>query len=401
MDKKMIQHPLTITRFALRFASRFAIVALAITLTSCSTTEQSRIAKAILSDSPKAALEKYVLSKSKQYAESPGQLISDIKSFSQLVSDLKAATQVLWGEKDATIASNKKYVKYTNDYQSKAEVDFVSGFIKVQTIASDKPLAQLKEAIVTTLLTNDNPANTDIFSAKTPKLTGKPYLLNQVLDQDKKPIAYAWRANRFADYLIKNQLKKQTVGKHLSHYVQIAMVKSHTQLRQKQYAEHVLAAANRYQIKPDLIYAIIETESSFNPFAVSHANAYGLMQIVPSTAGKDVYEKIHKRSGVPTEKTLFTPKDNIDIGTAYLHILQNNYLNKINDHQSRHFAMISAYNGGAGNVFKTFSQSRSNASGVINRLSPAHVYEQLTHQHPRAESRRYLEKVTKAEQHYQ
>ncbi|MFT5163620.1 MAG: hypothetical protein ACI9FJ_002216, partial [Alteromonadaceae bacterium] len=97
MDKKMIQHPLTITRFALRFtshfASRFAIVALAITLTSCSTTEQSRIAKAILSDSPKAALEKYVLSKSKQYAESPGQLISDIKSFSQLVSDLKAATQ--------------------------------------------------------------------------------------------------------------------------------------------------------------------------------------------------------------------------------------------------------------------------------------------------------------------
>ncbi|MFT4930050.1 MAG: membrane-bound lytic murein transglycosylase C, partial [Phenylobacterium sp.] len=148
-------------------------------------------------------------------------------------------------------------------------------------------------------------------------------------------------------------------------------------------------------------YAIIETESSFNPFAVSSANAYGLMQVVPSTAGKDVYQRIHKKPGMPSKQVLFTPKDNIDIGTAYLHILQNNYLNKINNQQSRHFAMISAYNGGAGNVFKTFSPNRSEAPKVINKLPASGVYHQLTKQHPRAESRRYLEKVTKAEKNYQ
>ncbi len=369
-------------------------------LTGCTLTDRVRIAKAITSNAPEKQLGKLVVDKGKQYTQTPGQLITDLKSFSQLFSELKSAVAAVWGNKNIAVSSNKKYVKYTNNYQSKAQVDFSKGIITVETIAQKQPLAQLKEAIVMTLLTNDNPANTDIFSAKSPQLSGKPYLLNQVLDHDNQPIAYQWRASRFADHLIAHQLKKHRVSDRQAHYVEIAMVSSHTQLRKNQYANYVLASANKYQIKPDLIYAIIETESSFNPFAVSQSNAYGLMQVVPATAGKDVYEKVHKRSGMPSQQTLFSPKDNIDIGTAYLHILQSNYLKKINDSISRHFAMISAYNGGAGNVFNTFSRDRSNASTVINKLPPEQVYQQLTKKHPRAESRRYLEKVTKAEKNY-
>lgn len=380
-----------------RIFTAFCLMAI---LAGCSTTEQARITRAINSDSPEKALGKYILDKGKEYGESPQQVVKDFKSFVELVGQLKSIVESVWGKKDGEIASNKKYVKYTNDYESKAEVDFVKGLITIETIANEQPLVQLKQAIITTLLTTDNPANTDIFSDKNPKLGGTPYLLGQVLDQDDKPIAWQWRAGRFAEHLIQQYLQTRTIGKQRGYYVQIQMVDKHTELRKKQYSDHVLASARKYQIRPDLIYAIIETESSFNPFAVSHANAYGLMQVVPTTAGKDVYQKIHKRAGVPSQQTLFSPKENIDIGTAYLYILQNNYLKKIDNQQSRHFAMISAYNGGAGNVFKTFSQNREAAPKEINKLSSSTVYTKLTKQHPRAESRRYLEKVTKAEKHY-
>jgi membrane-bound lytic murein transglycosylase C len=40
------------------------------------------------------------------------------------------------------------------------------------------------------------------------------------------------------------------------------MVTRHQHLREQKYSKHVLAAANRYQISPELIYGIIETESS-------------------------------------------------------------------------------------------------------------------------------------------
>jgi len=306
----------------------------------------------------------------------------------------------LWGKDNAQVASKKKYVKYTNHYQSKVFVDFEFGILKIETIAKKQPLTYLKEAIVIALLTSDNPVNTDVFSDKDPILNGTPYLLGQVLDHDQQVIAYQWRAKRFADYLIKTQLKKQRINKKTIHSVEIDMVSKHKQLRKNKYASYVLAAANRYQIKPALIYAIIETESSFNPFAVSRANAYGLMQVIPATAGKDVYQRVLKKTGMPSKETLFTAEDNINIGTAYLHILQQQYLKKISNNQSRHYSMISAYNGGAGNVFKTFSAKREHAPNIINALSSAQVYQKLTKQHPKAESRRYLYKVIVAEKNY-
>lgn len=375
--------------------------ALLLLLSSCTSLEQQKIVKVITSKNPDTALKSYLNNKKVLYEKSPNLIISDINNLDKTIKKLQSIVEGLWGKDNGQISTNKKYVKYTDNYQSKAQVDFTQGKIKIETIAKKQPLAHLKKAIITTLLTTENPADTDIFSDKEPIFAGKPYLFMQVLDQDNQAIAYQWRANRFADHLINLHLKKQWRDKKLVYYVEVDMVKSHNNLRKRKYAPYVLAAANRYQIKPELIYAIIETESNFNPFAVSHANAYGLMQIIPATAGKDVYQRILNKAGMPTKKTLFTAKENINIGTAYLHILQQQYLKNINNAQSRHYAVISAYNGGAGNVFKTFSTKREKAPSVINTLSSSDVYKKLTKQHPKAESRRYLYKVTTAEKRYQ
>jgi membrane-bound lytic murein transglycosylase C len=69
--------------------------------------------------------------------------------------------------------------------------------------------------------------------------------------------------------------------------------------------------------------------------------------VVQHTAGKDVFQ-MRGKWGKPSRSYLFDPENNIDTGTAYLAILQNNYLGGIQNPTSRRYAVITAYNGGAG-----------------------------------------------------
>ena len=369
-------------------------------LTSCTATDREMLAKAAASGSATQAIDSYARQKAAQYERDPGAFLADLQNIKALLDVLRGNAEDKWGDKEADLPGNDKYVKYTDQYQSKAIIDFKAGRITVETINAKDHQKQLHHAIVTTLLSTDDPSATDIFTDKEPEFNGQPFLYGQVVDQDGKAIRYQWRAGRFADHLMKAHLKVFDTDKGRKHSVTFPMVKNHYALRKQQYAKYVMDSAARYQVAPSLIYAIIETESSFNPFAISSANAYGLMQIIPSTAGKDVYTRIKKRSGQPSREDLFRPQYNIDIGTAYLHILDDIYLKKVKDPQSREYTTISAYNGGAGNVFKTFSSNRSNAPDVINRLSPSQVYQKLVHNHPKAESRRYLQKVLEFRKKY-
>jgi soluble lytic murein transglycosylase-like protein len=68
--------------------------------------------------------------------------------------------------------------------------------------------------------------------------------------------------------------------------------------------------ANRLQVDPQLVHAIIKVESEYDPKAVSNKGAMGLMQLIPETA---------QRFGVENP---FNPKDNIEGGVSYLkHLL--------------------------------------------------------------------------------
>ncbi len=67
----------------------------------------------------------------------------------------------------------------------------------------------------------------------------------------------------------------------------------------------ILQAANRYQVDPAIVKAIIMAESSFNPRAVSKRGAKGLMQLMPGTA---------EEMGV---EDIFNPEHNINGGVRY------------------------------------------------------------------------------------
>lgn len=154
-------------------------------------------------------------------------------------------------------------------------------------------------------------------------------------------------------------------------------------------------AASNYGVDQKLVDAIIAVESGGNPGAVSKSNAVGLMQIKASTAGREVYRS-QGRHGQPSKSELRDPVKNIDIGTAYLRILQRQQLAGIRDPQTLRYATIVSYANGAGALLRTFSRDRGRAIAMINAMSPEEFYQHVQNKHPAAQAPRYLWKVTTA-----
>ncbi|GAA0859398.1 transglycosylase SLT domain-containing protein [Aliiglaciecola litoralis] len=170
------------------------------------------------------------------------------------------------------------------------------------------------------------------------------------------------------------------------------------------FREYVSRYSERWDLSESLLFAIMHTESYFNPVAQSHVPAFGLMQIVPRSAGLDVNRFLHKKDAVMTKEYLFQPANNIETGIAYMHILDSRYLAKITNKQSRIYCMIAAYNTGAGNVAKTFnidgSRNINKAATLINQMTPQQVYQRLVTNLPYKETQQYLEKVAKRQSIY-
>ena len=103
------------------------------------------------------------------------------------------------------------------------------------------------------------------------------------------------------------------------------------------------AAKNR--LDPAWVAAEIRAESIFNPKARSHANAMGLMQVLPSTGMATA-----KRIGLPWRgaDSLYEPETNIILGTAYLRQMLDKY--------GQPYVAIAAYNAGPAPVARWQSQ---------------------------------------------
>ena len=110
----------------------------------------------------------------------------------------------------------------------------------------------------------------------------------------------------------------------------------------KTYKEAVTIYEEKYNVEENLIFALIKSESNFNPKAISNSNAIGLMQLMEDTA-IDVAKKnnIELKSENAKEE-LMDVYTNIEIGTCYLSVLMEKYQNKE--------LALAAYNAGIGTV---------------------------------------------------
>lgn len=177
--------------------------------------------------------------------------------------------------------------------------------------------------------------------------------------------------------------------------VKITLAEQHLLVRARRYYPLVLEHARRFDHDPALIMAMIHTESAFNPMASSDADAYGLMQLVPSSGAREAYRWLHREDIEPSPAYLLRPRENLELGTAYIKLLQERIFADVTDTQSRLYCAVAAYNGEAGNVGRAFTGIKSVRDSVarINSRTPAQVLSTLKNKAPSQETRDYMENV--------
>jgi len=86
----------------------------------------------------------------------------------------------------------------------------------------------------------------------------------------------------------------------------------------------IARSAERHEVNPYLVAAIIDGESSFDPRARSSQGAVGLMQVLPSTAQQLARNRTVDATKYPLD-SLSDPDVNIEYGTAYFRYLVERY----------------------------------------------------------------------------
>ncbi len=137
------------------------------------------------------------------------------------------------------------------------------------------------------------------------------------------------------------------------------------------YEETIRRVGEEYGVEPTFIAGVVYAESRFGHESESHKGAYGLMQILPSTA-----EFISQRSGIKGDYR--EPRTNLRMGAWYLSYLDRRY-------SGNERLVLAAYNSGEGRVDAWTSDKDFDVRRDI----------------PFAETREYVKNVLKAQRDYE
>ena len=299
----------------------------------------------------------------------------------------------------AEISTKHKWVEYGNDYKEKKVVDYQKEKISFEVIAKTPKEARFKIFNMFNKLatyTVDKASKNDLLEKKIAKKLKKKRKItknNQALISD---ILTKYQKREILKKLIKIKLntikfKDKTIFK-----LNVKLPANSTLKKASSFKTKVIDQSKKLNVPAELIFAIMHSESSFNPMAKSYIPAFGLMQIVPKTAGVDTYRYLYKKRKLLSSDYLYNSNNNITIGSTYLKILDSRYLKRITNSQSRLYCTIAAYNTGAGNVSRAFNGTTNinKAAKIINNMSSKEVYKRLMRKLPHNETKKYLKKVT-------
>lgn len=149
----------------------------------------------------------------------------------------------------------------------------------------------------------------------------------------------------------------------------------------KKYTELVEQYAAQYQVDENLIYAVIKTESGFQPDAVSENNAKGLMQITEDTFHWIGTKLDGNESEQYVHDDLFRPEVNLQYGVFLLSYL----IEEFGDYR----VVLSAYHAGRGAANQWLQNQEYSSDGRTLQVIPY------------ADTDHYVKKVMKNYQNYQ
>ena len=359
----------------------------------------------------------------------------------------KKAVEKKWDTYEES--TSKSYVSYSKDLSSRTIVDFDKGEVTIELIVdeedpkndsydsnsdldlrlfttklklSSKFLSinpRLLNVLMMLVFQEDEDSNNDdnVNSSFTKRLSkllkekgddGEPILKDQLVDASGKAVETVGNTLGFAKDLISDKTKKVRMHfakdgkKRTIISIKIPLSDNHMEKRRERYKELIEIEARRFNIPTEIALAIAETESAFNPKAKSHVPAYGLMQLVPKTGARDAYQWIYKKDKFISGRYLYKPRNNVELGCAYLSMIRHHYFSAIRDDELAYICAIPAYNTGVGNVSKALINKTNirEASKKANKMNKDELYDKLYSDLSSKEAKNYLKKVWTRKENY-
>lgn len=383
----------------------------------------SLLSSPLLAESFNDYLESQQGSSSKEFKQFSAQNKDEFEVYKKQLQDAfkqyKKSVAGVWGNKKAAIPSKTIDVGYLDKLKERSIIDYEKGNIKVEIIVSpkeakDQDLIQRKiqQALKNTLKRGqDKRSIIDIAKNPSQIKSGGPALLKQLVQNSSGGVLQHQQEQQFIKQQSADISHIKTIGTDNQPRVIIStsfpMIPKHIEVRARKYLSPVKKYSENMRIPTEIVFAIMETESMFNPNARSSVPAFGLMQLVPTSGARDAYRLLYNQDKVVTDRYLYNPDNNIKMGTAFLHKLYFSYLSGISNPESRTWATIASYNTGAGNVLRTFAGkyrrskfgNRSNwkkqALSIINSKTPEQVYRYMKGNLPHKETRHYIVNIKK------
>lgn len=327
-------------------------------------------------------------------------------------------------------STEREWVDYSSTYEARSTVDFEKGVIEITVLvpigeagsshadpesvllAMKAVQAELAGAGAPALAGTraPDPASMMIARAAMPAAwakivrqfeqifsreakAGRPVLANQVIAKSGTPVEPR-TAKAFAESeLIPNAvvedkpMQAQDGVTRAQVTARVPLAPDHLQRRALLYRDDVAAQARRHGLDPRLLFAIIHTESYFNPLAQTPTPAYGLMLLVPRGPARDAYNYLYNDDIVLDDVYLKDPSRNVELGAAYLHLLRRQLVPNMDEGETKNFLVACAYTWG---VEKTRDQILKQAR--VQDLTATQVFTLLTQKTPEA-VRVYLNRI--------
>ena len=347
---------------------------------------------------------------------------STSKSYVTYSKDLSSRTIVDFEKGEVTIEvivdeEDPKYDSYESKYDLEIDKQFANRYKIKKNLLSIK--TRLLNIITMFVLQSDDDTNNDgsensSFAKQLSKLLkekgddGQPILKDQLVDAGGKAVEGVGNTLSAAKDLISDKTKKVRMHfakdgkKRTIISIKIPLSNDHMEKRRQRYRELIEIEARRFNIPTEIALAIAEIESAFNPKAKSHVPAYGLMQLVPKTGARDAYQWIYKKDKFITGRYLYKPRNNVELGCAYLSMIRHHYFSDIRDDERAYLCAIPAYNTGVGNVSKALIDKKNirEASKKANKMNRDELYNKLYSDLSSKEAKNYLKKVWTRKENY-
>lgn len=329
--------------------------------------------------------------------------------------EFKEEVEKKWGDQNFLCSDSVSWVEYNDDNESRSLVNFKEGTATVNVIVNADE-AENQEAINNKFVSAIETLNSSKGKLEDAETKGAPenqlseeaILKGQLVDENGNKVDNS-NIGEFAQSIVEqNEIATQEIKgadgeARVMLSITIPLAPDYLKVRAEKLLPLITKYAYQYGIEPELILGIIHIESYFNPKAISHANAIGLMQLVPSSGGLDSYEYVYGKNVQPSLDFLYNPENNIHLGAAYLQKIMNVYFKNISDPKNKLYCSIASYNTGVGNLCYAVTKTTKITPSVneINKMDPQTTYDYLVVNLKYEEARNYLMKVNEKYLMYQ